>query len=65
MILPNITISISEDKDMGWIRLSVKVERENGRSEIGCTIKEYSIGRKVEAVTEKIGEILKDIYNEL
>ena len=65
MILPNINISINEDKDMGWIRIKVVVERKNGQSEISTTIKDYSIGRKVEATSEKIEEILKEIYNDL
>ncbi len=65
MTLPKTTITIKEEKNTGWIQIKTIVERKNGQSEIGCTIKEYSIGRKVESVTERIREILKDIQNDL
>ena len=64
MIIKPTTIAIEEDPTNGWIQVRVSVQQLSGSSVCGATIKEYPIGRKVEAVAGKILEILKDYKND-
>ena len=58
------TIEIEEHPDMGWINITAKIKHADGVSTISAVVKEYSIGRKVEAIVAKIEEILKDYEKE-
>ena len=58
------TISISEEKGSGHIRVLVAVTHRNGSSHTAHTIESYPIGRKVEAIVRDLKEILKDYEND-
>ena len=56
-------INIKEDKDMGWIIISLKWKSRFANEYKAFTIREYSIGRKEEAITEGILMALKTEKN--
>lgn len=58
------TIHIDEEPYSGHIHIRFNIEQPNGQSSCGVTIKEYALGRKVEAIAEKILEVLKEYKND-
>lgn len=58
------TIQIEEEWASGHIHIRVNIEQSDGQSSSGVTIKEYAIGRKVEAIADKILKILKEYKND-
>lgn len=63
MKLKPIEIKIQEENN-GDIRLELAIRHEDGATRCTDKIREYSVGKKFEAIAEKIVEILYELRND-
>lgn len=64
MRIKSTTIQIEEEWGSGHIHIRVNIEQPDGQTSNNATITNHTIGRKVEAVVDKIREILKECKND-